>query len=106
MFKEGGDSLGRGGAWRDRHTCSAACGDGLNSWGARTFAVPDAVWKPVLNLKVRPVKFADVLNAEVNMPRFIEGQDRQQVMLLPECLGDSWTSWGCGLGVQRHTAPL
>lgn len=24
----------------------------------------------------------------VNMPRFIEGQDRQQVTLLPECLDD------------------
>ncbi|PJO51626.1 hypothetical protein CR156_05160 [Stenotrophomonas lactitubi] len=50
---------------------------------------PEAVWKPLVNLKIRPVKFADVLNAEVNMPRYIESQDRQQVMLLPECLGGS-----------------
>lgn len=30
----------------------------------------------------------DVLNSEVNMSRFIEGQDRQQVTLLPEFLDD------------------
>ena len=28
------------------------------------------------------------MNAEVNMSRYIEGQDRQQVTLLPECLDD------------------
>jgi transposase len=30
----------------------------------------------------------DILSSEVNMSRFIEGQDRQQVTLLPECLDD------------------
>lgn len=30
----------------------------------------------------------DILNSEVNMSRFIEGQDRQQVTLLPESLDD------------------
>jgi len=34
------------------------------------------------------VKFTDILNTGVNMSRYIEGQDRQQVTLLPECLDD------------------
>jgi len=34
------------------------------------------------------VEFTDILNTGVNMSRYIEGQDRQQVTLLPECLDD------------------
>ena len=34
------------------------------------------------------VEFTDILNRGVNMSRYIEGQDRQQVTLLPECLDD------------------
>ena len=34
------------------------------------------------------VEFTDILDTGVNMSRYIEGQDRQQVTLLPECLDD------------------
>lgn len=34
------------------------------------------------------VEFTDILDTGVNMSRYIEGQDRQQVTLLPECLND------------------
>src|SRR3990167_3426508 len=34
------------------------------------------------------VEFTGILNTGVNMSRYIEGQDRQQVTLLPECLDD------------------
>ena len=34
------------------------------------------------------VECTDILDIEVNMSRYIEGQDRQQVTLLPECLDD------------------
>lgn len=34
------------------------------------------------------VEFTDILNTGVNMSRYIEGQDRQLVTLLPACLDD------------------
>ena len=68
------------------------------------------------------VEFTGILNTGVNMSRYIEGQDRQQVTLLPECLDDFIAEdntvrivdvfinevdlIGLGIGVGRATSPV
>jgi hypothetical protein len=59
---------------------------GSDREAARLCENPLTARKP--SLTANSVEFTDILNAEVNMSRYIEGQDRQQVTLLPECLDD------------------
>lgn len=61
------------------HTCS---------FWFQSSALQRGCVKPSTCPKLNSVEFADILNTGVNMSRYIERQDRQQVTLLPECLDD------------------